>query len=80
MTAARYTDAIIGCCEALSTFPNHGAPRDDVRPGLRITNYRKRAVIAYEVDMAASRVCILGVYYGGRDFEDSIGGLDDEAF
>lgn len=44
--AARYTDAIVSYCESLRTFPHRGTKRDDVRPGLRVTNYRKRAVIA----------------------------------
>ena len=50
-----------------STFPKRGTMRDDVRPGLRITNYRKRAVIAFYVD--AERVSIVGVFYGGQDYE-----------
>lgn len=41
--------------------------RDDVRPGLRITNYRKRAVIAF--DVAGDLVSIVGVFYGGQDYE-----------
>lgn len=41
--------------------------RDDVRPGLRITNYKKRAVIAFDVD--AECVSIIGVFYGGQDYE-----------
>ena len=40
--------------------------RDDVRPGLRITNYRKRAVIAFEVQ--AERVAIIGIFYGGQNY------------
>lgn len=65
--AARYTEAIVSYCESLRTFPHRGTMRDDVRPGLRITNYKKRAVIAFEVD--AEQVSILGVFYGGQDFE-----------
>ncbi|KPY99525.1 Plasmid stabilization system [Pseudomonas syringae pv. aptata] len=41
--------------------------RLDIRPGLRITHYRKRAVIAFAVD--AVQVKILGIFYGGQDFE-----------
>jgi plasmid stabilization system protein ParE len=41
--------------------------RDDVRPGLRITNHKKRAVIAFDVD--AEQVSIIGVFYGGQDHE-----------
>ncbi|WP_298172162.1 type II toxin-antitoxin system RelE/ParE family toxin, partial [Acidithiobacillus sp.] len=48
--AAPYTDAIVSYCESLRTFPLRGTRRDDVRPGLRISNYKKRAVIAFDVD------------------------------
>lgn len=65
--AAHYTEAIVSYCESLCRFPLRGTPRDDVRPGLRITNYKKRTVIAFEVD--ADRVAIIGVFYGGRDYE-----------
>jgi plasmid stabilization system protein ParE len=65
--AAGYTEAIVSYCESLCTFPNRGAARDDVRPGLRITNYKKRAVIAFSVD--AEQVSIIGVFYGGQDYE-----------
>lgn len=66
-TAARYTEAIVSYCESLRTFPLRGTMRDDVRPGLRITNYKKRAVIAFAVDV--EQVSIVGVFYGGQDYE-----------
>jgi plasmid stabilization system protein ParE len=65
--AARYTEAIVSYCETLQTFPRRGALRDDVRPGLRITNYKKRAVIAFDVN--AAQVSIIGVFYGGQNYE-----------
>lgn len=65
-TAARYTEAIVSYCESLSTFPHRGTMRDDVRLGLRTTNYRKRTVIAFSVD--AERVSIIGIFYGGQDY------------
>jgi plasmid stabilization system protein ParE len=65
--ADRFTEAIVQFCESLSTFPRRGNKRDDVRPGLRVTNYRKRVVIAFVVDPGV--VSILGVFYGGRDYE-----------
>jgi toxin ParE1/3/4 len=65
--AARYIEAIVSYCESLCTFPHRGTMRDDVRPGLRITNYKKRAVIAFDVD--AEQVSIIGVFYGGQDCE-----------
>ncbi len=54
-------------CESLHTFPHRGTMRDDMRPGLRITNYKKRVVIAFEVD--AELVSSIGVFYGGQDYE-----------
>jgi len=65
--ADRYTDAIVDFCESLTVFPRRGTQRDDVRPGLRVTNYRKRVVIAFSVD--ANVISILGLFYGGQNFE-----------
>lgn len=74
--AAQYTEAIVTYCESLRTFPLRGAQRDDVRPGLRITHCRKRAVIAFVVD--AEVVSILGVFCGGQDYETVMRGDDGE--
>jgi len=65
--AAGYTDAIVTYCEALNTFPMRGTMRDEIRPGLRITNFRKRTIIAFSVD--ADTVSIIGVFYGGQNYE-----------
>lgn len=65
--AERYTSAIVAYCESLQDFPLRGTRRDDVRPGLRITNYKKRAVIAFSVE--AEQVSIIGIFYGGQDYE-----------
>ena len=74
--AARYTEAIVAYCEGLATFAHRGTRRDDIRPGLRITNYKHSAVIAFEVNEGSNSVAILGVYYGGRDYESALG--DDD--
>lgn len=83
--AARYLDAIVSYCESLCSFPQRGTRRDDVRPGLRITNYKKRVVIAFDVDVEV--VSIIGVFYGGRDYEAILqdptiefGEIDDSDF
>lgn len=72
--AARYTEAIVSYCESLRTFPHRGTMRDDIRPGLGITHYKKRSVIAFYVD--AETVSIIGVFYGGQNYETI---LQDEA-
>ena len=51
---ARFTDGIVTYCESLSIFPARGTRRDDIRPGLRITSYRKRVAIAFHVSEIGS--------------------------
>jgi toxin ParE1/3/4 len=69
LTAERYTSAIVDYCEAMSTFPKRGTQRDDIRPGLRVTNYQGAAIIAFAVDDATTTVSIIGMFYGGQNFE-----------
>lgn len=66
-TASRYTEAIVAFCEKLQALPRRGIPRDDIRPGLRITHYKKRTLIAYAVE--AQKVSIIGIFYGGQNYE-----------
>ena len=54
--------------------PVRGSMRDDIRPNLRITHYKKRAIIAFEV--TSDQVSIIGVFFGGQDYEAA---LQDEA-
>ncbi len=68
--ALQYTSAIIEHCEKLHAFPHRGTPRDDIRPGLRVTHYKRRTVIVYAVEH--QQVFILGVFYGGRDYEGAL--------
>jgi plasmid stabilization system protein ParE len=68
--AERYVNAIITYCETLETSPLRGAQRDDIRPGLRITNHKGRTVIAFDAD--ARQVSIIGVFYGGQDYETAL--------
>ncbi len=68
--ALRYTSAVVEHCESLATLPHRGTPRDDIRPGLRTTPYKRRTVIAYTVD--AGQVSVIGVFHGGRDYESEL--------
>lgn len=70
-TAKRFTDAIVERCEKLATLPFRGTRRDDVRKGLRIIGYKKRVAIAFLVEEDA--VSIVGIFYGGRDYEAYLG-------
>lgn len=78
--AARYTEAVVAHCEGLAVFPVRGTMREDVRPGLRITNYKKRMVIAFEADPEAGLLSVIGFFYGGQDFETLLrDGADDDS-
>ncbi|MGH1559980.1 type II toxin-antitoxin system RelE/ParE family toxin [Caulobacter segnis] len=57
--------------EALRDFPERGAPRFDVRPGLRTLPFR-RVTITYAVE--EGQVVIVGIFYGGQDYESILGG------
>jgi toxin ParE1/3/4 len=63
--AQSYTDRIIAHCLGLVTFPERGTRRDDLRPGLRTTTFRRRVTIAFHI--TATTVTIDRVLYGGRD-------------
>ena len=66
-SAIGYVDRIEGCCHNLSVFPDRGTRRDDLRPGLRVLGFERRAVIAFQI--TATTVTILRILYGGRDLE-----------
>ncbi|WP_448062519.1 type II toxin-antitoxin system RelE/ParE family toxin [Cellulomonas hominis] len=74
VVAANLVDAIVGFCEDLAPFPLRGHARDDIRPGLRTIGFRRRAVVAFVVRDDA--VVVLGVFYGGRDYEPILRGED----
>ncbi len=65
--AEHYISGVIAFCQGLSTFPERGTKRDDLRPNLRIIGYAKRVTIAFSVE--TDRVIIHGVFYGGQDYD-----------
>lgn len=73
--AAEFTDAIIAHCEKLKDFPMRGIMRDDIRPGLRITHFKKRTIIAFTV--LDDTVVVLGFSYGGQNYEERLGHTTD---
>jgi toxin ParE1/3/4 len=62
--AIGYIDRIEECCLGLAHFPERGSRRDDLRAGLRILGFERRAVIAFRINTDA--VVILRILYGGR--------------
>ena len=70
--ALKFTDAIYDQVETLRDFPIIGTSREDILPGLRTMGFRRRVTIAFIVE--PSQVTIVGVFYGGQDFEAILSG------
>ncbi|MBY5737603.1 type II toxin-antitoxin system RelE/ParE family toxin [Rhizobium leguminosarum] len=70
-TARNYVGKIVDYCLSFETFPERGAVRDDLRPGLRVVGYRGKASIAFVVE--ENIVSILRVFHRGQDvrFDDN---------
>jgi toxin ParE1/3/4 len=65
--AGTYIERIEAACLSLATFPERGRRRDDIRPGLRIVGFERRASIMYQV--LNREVVIVRILYGGQDLE-----------
>lgn len=73
-TAERFVRSILDHIDRIVVFPLAGRARDDVRPGMRTTTFKKRTLIAYEVDHASDElvVNVLGVFHGGQNWEATL--------
>ena len=71
--ADNYVGGIVDACLSLAIFPERGTKRDDIRANLRTMGYARRVTIAFSVDAVAKTVTVHGVFYGGQDFERSLG-------
>jgi plasmid stabilization system protein ParE len=67
-TALDFVAALLDPIDGILAFPLAGRPRDDIRPGMRTTVFRRRALVAYEVDESSGDVNIIGVFSGGQDW------------
>lgn len=50
--------------------------RNDIRIGLRIMGFERRATIVFQVKKA--EVVIVRIFYGGQDYERSLRGMSEE--
>lgn len=66
--AQHFVEAIIDYCESLADMSGIGAARDDIRPGIRTVGFRRRVVIAF-AQTEATHLTVLGVFYGGQEYE-----------
>ena len=76
--AEMFVGGIVDDCLSLSTFPERGNKRDDIRPNLRIKGYAKRVAIALSVDVPDSTVVIHGIFYGGQNYEQLLRHTDGD--
>lgn len=76
--ARSFVSAILDHIDGILTFPRAGRSRDDVRPGMRTSTFKKKTVVAYEVDESSAEfvVTILGVFHGGQDWGGAALGED----
>jgi toxin ParE1/3/4 len=65
--AGGYIDRIEAACLSLSSFPERGRKRNDIRPGLRILGFERRASLVFQIRKA--EVVIVRILYGGQDLE-----------
>jgi toxin ParE1/3/4 len=63
--AANFVGKIREYYLSFSTFPERGARRDDIEPGVRVIGFQRRVSIVFTV--TEREVWILGIYYGGRN-------------
>jgi toxin ParE1/3/4 len=66
-TAFNFTERLRSACFKLEDFPEIGAPRDEIKEGLRILALEKRTIITYFI--RGSEVIISNIFHGGRDWE-----------
>lgn len=71
ITALGYVERIENRCRGLASFPQQGTLRDDLRPGLRILGFERRAAIAFHYDDA--KVTIDRIFHGGQDIGSTFG-------
>jgi toxin ParE1/3/4 len=73
-TAFSFTERLRDACLKLVDFPDRGAPRNDIKSGLRILSVERKTVITYFVK--GDEVIISNIFHGGRDWETFF--LDDK--
>lgn len=76
--AERFVSRLYERCMSLTHTAERGTRRDELRRGLRTMGYRRRATILFQVERSRKQVIILGVYYGGRDYESAFADRDSE--
>ena len=75
--AWRYMEKLKLKCQELERSPIRGRQRNDLMDGLRVYPLDRRTVAAFFVDETRQTVCILNIFYGGRDYETLLTSKDE---
>jgi plasmid stabilization system protein ParE len=72
--ARRFVSAIMHHIDGILVFPLAGRARDEVRPGMRAITFKKKTLVAYELDESSGEIVvnILGVFHGGQNWEATL--------
>ena len=68
-SAIAYIRKLRDKCYKLEYTPIRGRNRSDIREGLRVLALDKNAVAAFDVNEKQQTVRILGVFYGGQNYD-----------
>ncbi len=69
-TAERFVSDLLEYCYGFDLFPVRGIARDDIRPGVRMVGFKRKASIAFSVK--ADTVTIVAVFYRGQNYDDTL--------
>jgi len=66
-------------CYELGLFPRKFTQRDDIKNDLHIVGFEGSVTIAYHVNDSARVVSVLGIFYGGQNWEAALKSMKFEA-
>ena len=67
-------------CYELGLFPRKHLERDDIRKDLHIVGFEGSTTIAYHVNDTTRVVSVLGIFYGGQNWEAALRSMKFERF
>ena len=67
-----FTARIKQFCDALGLFPRKHLERDDIRKDLHLVGFEGSVMIGYHVDDVAHVVTVIGIFYGGQNWEPAL--------
>ena len=65
--AFNFVERIRAFCDSFASFPHRGTKRDDLRAGLRLAGFERRATIAFTIE--DNTIVIIRIFYAGRDIQ-----------